>query len=178
MKTLTKYQKYAGEFMSNQLRENFSIYYRDKETYNFLVSTMLGKRNKEIIMSANYYKQKFNTTDPFILCKNLGISVLKTSIKCFLAYTVGSLDHATIRINRNITDFKSKKVLCAHELGHAILHGTGYNEFNGYDMIKEYEANLFAVAFLFDKDDFNIPLESMGNYILKGILDYNLKKVD
>jgi Zn-dependent peptidase ImmA (M78 family) len=38
----------------------------------------------------------------------------------------------------------------------------------------EYEANLFAVALLFDDKDFNIPLEQMSGSVLKSIMDFNI----
>ena len=71
--------------------------------------------------------------------------------------------------------------LCAHELGHALLHDDGINHFattskNAFTNI-EYEANLFAVALLFDENDFNVPLVSMSNYTLKSILDYNIPEM-
>ncbi|WP_243151768.1 hypothetical protein [Clostridium sporogenes] len=44
------------------------------------------------------------------------------------------------------------------------------DEHNG---IEEFEANLFAVALLFDQDDLEINL--MDNYILKSLLDMNIK---
>lgn len=69
---------------------------------------------------------------------------------------------------------KGKKVICAHELAHIILH-KGENKFNGEDLQKEYEANLFAVTLLFNEEDFNMRFVDMSNYVLKSILDYNLK---
>ena len=63
-----------------------------------------------------------------------------------------------------------------------MLHEDGVNNFKGsYKTIidnTEYEANLFAVALLFDDDDFNMPISRMSNYLLKGILDYNIKNPD
>lgn len=88
-----------------------------------------------------------------------------------------------ISISGNITDV-SRRVLCAHELGHAILH-EGRNTINRFagtsaaaQDISEYEANLFAVALLFDENDFNRPLSEMTNGVLKLILDYNIKVLD
>ena len=40
----------------------------------------------------------------------------------------------------------------------------------------EYEANLFAVSLLFDDDQFNMPISEMSNYILKSILDWNIRE--
>ena len=41
---------------------------------------------------------------------------------------------------------------------------------------EEYEANLFAVSLLFDDDQFNMPILEMSNYILKSILDWNIRE--
>ena len=75
-------------------------------------------------------------------------------------------------------DIPAKTVLCAHELGHALLHNDLINHYDLTTKTKgtsvEYEANLFAVSLLFDDDDFIIPIESMSGYILKLILDYNI----
>lgn len=86
----------------------------------------------------------------------------------------------TISINNKYSE-KAKKILCAHELGHALLHEQCINYFattssNVMTNI-EFEANLFAVALLADKDinmKLSIPLEKMNNYLLKTIMDYNI----
>ena len=87
-----------------------------------------------------------------------------------------------ISINDNFTEF-SKKVLCAHELGHALLHENYVNHFattsRNITTNVELEANLFAIALLTDDDInnyINIPIEKMNNYLLKTILDYNISK--
>ena len=71
-------------------------------------------------------------------------------------------------------------VLCAHELGHALLHSDAVNNFaatskNAFKNV-EYEANLFAVSLLFDEEDFNIKMLNMSNYLLKQVLDYNIEE--
>ena len=86
----------------------------------------------------------------------------------------------TISINNKYSE-KAKKILCAHELGHALLHEQCINYFattssNVMTNI-EFEANLFAVALLADNDinmKLSIPLEKMNNYLLKTIMDYNI----
>jgi Zn-dependent peptidase ImmA (M78 family) len=76
----------------------------------------------------------------------------------------------------------SKKVLCAHELGHALLHEDLVNNFaitsKNITTNLEYEANLFAISLLTNDniDDYlTIPISKMNNYLLKSIIDYNLK---
>lgn len=83
-----------------------------------------------------------------------------------------------ISLNKSYTK-ASQKVLCAHELGHALLHDEVVNHFavtaQNVGTNVEYEANLFAVALLIDQDQLCMPLLNMSNSNLKFILDYNLE---
>ena len=81
------------------------------------------------------------------------------------AYTIRSDNYPTIIIINGRYEHKSQLVLCAHELGHALLHS---------DDNVEYEANLFAVSLLFNESDFNMKVLNMSNYLLKQVLDYNI----
>lgn len=135
----------------------------------------------EIIALARDFKEYFSTNDAIEVANQLGINVIyrKQNIEDFKAHII-KLDGYTpfICINENFSDI-SKNVLCAHELGHAVLHeDTVYNQFDTTtDMVKqkqEYEANLFAVAFLCNEDEFNIPFADMNNYVLKSIIDENI----
>ena len=138
----------------------------------------------EIISFARDIKHTLNTNDPYKIAERLGISVLHRSscIKNFTAQTIKIEGYPTIiSINDAYTDF-SKKVLCAHELGHALLHENCVNHFaitgTNVTTAVEQEANLFAVALLSDSDidqKLTMPLASMNNYLLKSILDYNLQ---
>ena len=140
---------------------------------------------KDIIRLARDIKQSWKTNDPYKIAERLGIVVLHRSnnIKDFTAQTIKVDGYPTIiSINDAYTDF-SKKVLCAHELGHALLHGDCVNHFaitsKNISSNVEQEANLFAIALLSDNNiDFNlsIPLSRMNNYLLKSIMDYNIKK--
>ena len=89
------------------------------------------------------------------------------------AYTIRSDNYPTIIIINGRYEHKSQLVLCAHELGHALLHSDDINNFavtskNAFKNV-EYEANLFAVSLLFNESDLNI-----SNYLLKQVLDYNI----
>ena len=64
-----------------------------------------------------------------------------------------------ITINADLPD-ALQGVICAHELGHAVLHAqqAGVNAFHDFSLfdtasIKEYEANLFAAEFLMSDED-------------------------
>ncbi|MCM1988797.1 ImmA/IrrE family metallo-endopeptidase [Oceanirhabdus seepicola] len=133
----------------------------------------------KIIQLANSLKIKYGTKDPIELCKNLKIKISTTKIKpeIFPAYILHVSENPSIVLNEHYT-INSQKILCAHELGHALLHKENIlNQFKGDSSSEkiEYEANLFAVALLFNRSDFKIDILKMNNYLLEGILDYNLK---
>ena len=142
------------------------------------------KNAKEIISLARGIKQTWKTNDPYKIAKHLGIVVLHRDncIKDFTAQTVKFDGYPTIiSINNAYTDF-SKKVLCAHELGHALLHEDSLNHFattsKNVTTNVEHEANLFAIALLTDpniNDTLDVPLSSMNNYLLKTIMEHNIK---
>lgn len=139
---------------------------------------------KDIISLARDIKDTWKTNDPFTIAKRLGIVVLyrDNCINGFTAQTVKFDGYPTIiSINDSFTDF-SKKVLCAHEIGHALLHADSINHFaitsKNISTNVEREANLFAIALLANNniDEYiDIPLENMSNYLLKSIMEYNIK---
>lgn len=138
----------------------------------------------DIISFARDIRTSWNTNDPYKIADRLGIVVLHRDncIKDFTAQTVKFAGYPTIiSINNAYSDF-SKKVLCAHELGHALLHEDLINHFSitnkNISTSVEQEANLFAIALLSDDDIdriLNIPLSNMSSYLLKSIMDYNIK---
>lgn len=129
-------------------------------------------------------KKQWRTNDPYAIAEYLGITVLHTNtcFKDFTAQTIKVNGYPTvISINDAYTDF-SKKVLCAHELGHALLHHECVNHFaitnSNIATSVEQEANLFALVLLASDETLNsldVPLTSMNNYLLKSIMDYNLE---
>ena len=138
----------------------------------------------DIINYVNDIKNQWQTNDPYAIADYLGITVLHTAtcIKSFTAQTIKVNGYPTIiSINDAYTEF-SKKVLCAHELGHALLHQECVNLFaitnSNIATSVEQEANLFAIALLASDETINsldVPLTSMNNYLLKTIMDYNLE---
>lgn len=140
---------------------------------------------QDIFSLVNDIKNNWNTNDPYEIAKRLGIEVLHRNncLKEFTAHTIKIAGYPTIiSINDDYTDF-SKKLLCAHELGHALLHENCINHFAGSQSTIttniELEANLFAISLLSNGDldkELSIPLAKMDNYLLKSIIDYNLKK--
>lgn len=138
-----------------------------------------------IIELAHNFKKYWHTNNPYEIAERMGIIVIHRQVAMtdFTAQTVKVEGYpAIISINDAYTDF-SKKLLCAHELGHALLHQESINHFASTSAnLKtnvEQEANMFAIA-LIGEDNIdsrmNMPLKKMNNYLLKTIMDYNLQK--
>ena len=112
-------------------------------------------RAKEIKNLAEDLRENYNTRNPFELADKFGIKVLISKVLPAdkKAYTIKSDNYPTIIIVNGRYEYKSQMVLCAHELGHALLHSDAVNNFavtskNAFKNV-EYEANLFAVSLLF-----------------------------
>lgn len=107
--------------------------------------------NKDIKKLVIHYTKKFGTNDPFEIADRLGILYQMCNIDfegCYMFLK----NHRYIFINRNL-DSHTKKIVMAHELGHAILH----RRKNCYFIINktfllnsrtEKEANMFASELL------------------------------
>lgn len=136
-------------------------------------------RTGEIISFARSIRRNWGS-DPVEIANRLGIHVLFRDGRSVSAHTVKMDSYPTIISITGCEDPVGRQVLCAHELGHALLHDAGVNRFEGsYKSIVnniEYEANLFAVALLFDDEELNTPISEMSNYVLKSILDCNIRR--
>ncbi len=136
---------------------------------------------EDIIQSALALRSRFNTQNPFLIADQLGITIRYSKLNknasqgyCLKPPNIPPV----IILNSSFEDMRSQVIFCAHELCHAIFHDGSCNHFNDDNLVQlqqEYEANLFAVALLFDHDAFNMSLSSMNNYILKGILNANVR---
>ncbi|EUJ41947.1 ImmA/IrrE family metallo-endopeptidase [Brochothrix campestris] len=116
------------------------------------------------------------STDPFDVCDFLGVKVeyvpLPGTIKGMrLAIDNSNLTETTILLDAN-TDTDSLKFICAHELGHCLLHEGISRMFIEKETFNapgkfELEANLFATYFLLYKKDLNSysdPYELFSSY--------------
>lgn len=124
-------------------------------------------RYKEIQNAANAYKKILGTSDPFKICEILGFKVCFiplsshlhgfTDVKQKIADSLTTHKSQLTTTNASIyissaLDSYSKKIVCAHELGHISLQSR--EELNLFESgsdtksIKEYEANLFAIELL------------------------------
>lgn len=133
----------------------------------------------DIVEIAIKLKKIFNTNDPFKILEVLEIDYHHINFRkdVVQAYTLRPYDDKppSIVLNSNF-DRKSQRIFCAHELGHAILHKDPCNHFNNETPTDaaEFEANLFAVSFLFDTEELDMNVSSMDNYMLKFILNSNV----
>ena len=140
-------------------------------------------KKKDIINLAREIKQNWQTNDPYVIAKKIGVLVFNgANVRGFKAHTIKLGSYPTTIWNNEAYTDVSKKVLCAHELGHAILHPDNINYFGvtpqNVTKCVEYEANLFALALLVDEKDLSMPLENLSSYAVKCVLDYNIKLQD
>ena len=112
-------------------------------------------QNREYIQNvANKLIKKFDTRDPFQLCQAIGVEVFYADLGSLKGMYKYLKKNRFAVINENLDPF-TKTLVCAHELGHDILHQNlarevCLQEFILYDMKSrpEYEANLFASEIL------------------------------
>lgn len=111
--------------------------------------------NKEYIQNvANKLIRKFDTRDPFLLCEAIGVEVFYADLGSLKGMYKYFKRNRFAVINEKLDSY-TKSLVCAHELGHDILHQSlakrvCLQEFMLYDMKSrpEYEANLFASEIL------------------------------
>lgn len=107
--------------------------------------------------------RKYDETDPFLLCKELGITVRYAAMgdgpDCCKGFFLTQSRIRVITINSDLS-YSLRKIICAHELGHAVLHGKyadikAFHDFALFDSASryEYEANIFAAEFLLQDID-------------------------
>ena len=108
---------------------------------------------------------RYGTRDPFRICREKGIEVMFrddfTGQKGAFSLM---LNVPFIFINNNLSD-EMKRIVCAHELGHAMLHrklcrqmkNQTIYEYEIFDIRSstEYEANIFAADLLIDELEMN-----------------------
>ena len=107
--------------------------------------------NRNIRKIATYYKRKFGTNNPFAIADQLGILYQICDLQfegCYMFLK----NHRYIFINQNLSDHQ-KRLVMAHELGHAILHRKENCYFLRNKTLllnskNEIEANKFAMELL------------------------------
>ncbi len=118
---------------------------------------------KYICNSVQKIRDKYAQSDPFKLCEDMGILTLfapmgSDAFSCKGFYLTQSRIRS-ITVNSNLSD-DLQRIICAHELGHAVLHKehSGVNAFHDFSFFDatnryEYEANIFASELLLKDED-------------------------
>lgn len=108
-----------------------------------------------IYRRVNNLKKRWGTNDPFKLCKYLKIEVRYYDLGEIKGYYKKVFNRKFIVINENLSSL-DKKIICAHELGHCLLHSSKdiqnlleYGNFAKYSIFED-EANEFAAYLLID----------------------------
>ena len=100
--------------------------------------------------------KKYKTNAPFKLASELDILVVYENLGSILGYFDAHFRMKTIHINENAPE-ELKGFICAHELGHAVLHAKVNTPFlSAYTLYSvgkiERQANTFAVELLLPDD--------------------------
>lgn len=111
-----------------------------------------------IVEKAEHLTQKYNTRNPYAIASQLGIFVLNFDTPGTLKGMYSVIKRSRfIFVNESLDD-DLRRFVCAHELGHDILHRkiigqTPMSDTNMYGNSSrmEYEANVFASTLLVDR---------------------------
>ncbi len=138
-------------------------------------------RKQEIVDFVNDMKRTYQTNDPYEIAGIYGIAIDEKPF-CwpgFKAQAVKFDGYAPyIMINGSYPE-RSKRIMCAHELGHIFLHDDTLNDFAKTDgkvnMEAEYEANLFALALLEDQENLNMDMADIPAYLVRNIVEKSVE---
>lgn len=104
--------------------------------------------------------KNYRTRNPFEIAKKLKIEIIFSDFENLRGFFKKILKKKYIFINSNLNEFE-QMLVCAHELGHALLHSSNNYQFmlDNTSILKESiiekEANLFLKYLLFDDVDLN-----------------------
>lgn len=133
---------------------------------------------ENIVLYAKLLQDVFGTNNPFVIADKLCYKIwpLRCDAKGVVLGKTYKTENERVIVINTACDEVSQRILCAHELGHAVFRHKDTKRYKlGTPSPEEYEANLFAVALLFNDEDFNIPISDMSNYTLQSILDKNIR---
>lgn len=116
----------------------------------------------DICRAVKRLQRKYCESDPFRICKQMGIVLLFQSLGkdpgAIKGFYLECKRIRTITVNNDLPSV-IQKIIVAHELGHAVLHrSSGLHAFHEVGMFDESstmekDANLFAAEFLLNDDD-------------------------
>lgn len=138
------------------------------------------KRYAKLKSTVQKCKLFFDTSDPFKICKLLEIKIHIVSLEGLYGFSnipnsadaELSISNASIFLSNKLNPY-SRKIVCAHELGHILLQGN--EQLNLFDIenpgndLAEYEANLFAIGLMPDIYISSIDYRSLSR---KELYDY------
>lgn len=114
-------------------------------------------------LEAQQLINKFDTSDPFEICDQLGIHIVYCELpKRIEGFFQNIHDQFVIYINSLIDEYKIDNVV-AHELGHIMMHAelnVLFLKENSYMNINKYEreANIFSAYLNIDKYEYDIDM--------------------
>ena len=135
----------------------------------------------DIKQKANTLAKKYGTRNPFEIINHLNIIVIRYPLKEIRGFYQYFRRNNIIYINENLT-YQEQLFVCAHELGHMLLHKQSnalfMNTKTQFITSKfEIEANKFAVELLIDDD----TLEEYKEFTteqLSRLLGYDRKLIE
>lgn len=137
----------------------------------------------DILQEVKHTLQKYSDgyTDPFIVARNMGIDILKADLGYTKGYYFKYKRNYIIFINNRLS-YRTQKRVCAHELGHAVLHKDSPYAFlctHARFSLDKYErqADLFAIHFLLSEYDEDNKKNFSFNDIAN-ITGYDLKYIE
>lgn len=100
--------------------------------------------------------KKYDTRDPFEICKQLGIWIYIIPLGNTKGYYTYAQRKKVIFINESLSRIE-KIIICAHELGHALLHPKGniyFKKRNTHYVLEKFEnsANVFAAELMISEN--------------------------
>ena len=122
------------------------------------------RKRKNIKLRVKNLIEKYNTKNPYILCKKMNIDVRFRDLGEIRGYFKKVLGNKYIVINENLDEY-SRKVVLTHELGHATMHSSKKESFYRYSPELEDEANEFSVELL-SYDTEEVSYDTVKNSVL------------
>lgn len=101
--------------------------------------------------------QHFGTQDPFAICQQLGIEILFLPLGRMRGYCYSNKNGTAVVLHNELSEHEAR-VVCAHELGHVLLHprlNRIYLDTSTFicEQKLENEVNTFAVCLLYPDDN-------------------------
>lgn len=129
----------------------------------------------------------FGTRDPFRLARELGYIVIRTPLQDIRGFWHYAQRRHIIVIDEALSE-QDARFVCAHELGHVLLHrgcNRMFMDANTYFQTnrQEIEANRFAVDLIYDDEDLRFfldyPIQLAADYmgVSTELAEYRLRQI-